>query len=125
VGAAASVFALAPFPSTSTLAFGSLALLSVVGLYATLIRIFEPDNEVVENVQGGLPYVIRQLAPRTAGVLAILAVVLVLVLLPGSIPHMSRALVAGSVKAIHWTAMFWIVRYLKITVDSRTISDFT
>lgn len=88
-----------------------LALFGLIGLYGSLIRIYEPRPEYTNgSVQLRMCHLVRTLASYTLGLLAALAVILLSLLLPKRIIHIADALFAGCIKSTHWLAILWLVR---------------
>jgi hypothetical protein len=114
--AAASIVVLAPSLSYSKLVFAVMAYVGQLGLYDTLIRIFEPNTERNESYgYRSLNTVVKDISYRVLVGLALLAVALPLVSSHGSAPYIVRIFLVGSIKAIHWIVMFWVVRTPNLT----------
>lgn len=112
---AASVVVLAPSSEYNRLAFAGLALLGLAGTYASLVCIFELDIENTSTpVKSGIAGIVRAIAYRTIGMLAILAVALMFLLLPGTTPYLTRALLTGVVKAVHWIIVLWLAQQIPL-----------
>lgn len=100
------------------LPFVLLALLGLVGLYASLIRMFERNISYFDGpARLALSDIVRSIASRTIAILAIAAITLMCILWPGSNPYILQVLVAGGLKAAHWVAVFWLVRLPKPEVS--------
>ncbi|KAH8711969.1 hypothetical protein GQ44DRAFT_689723 [Phaeosphaeriaceae sp. PMI808] len=100
---AVSIFALAPALTQTKLATAVMFLLGLAVLYGCLIRIFE--TAVNESTQSEIVPVVRSIAARAIGVSIFLGIVLMLVLIPGTAPHLGKVVLAGGMKAAHWIAM--------------------
>jgi hypothetical protein len=106
---AASVLALVESDNPRLLAISGTALLGLVSVYGILIHAYEEDTvHLGDSSQKPMSMFIRAIASRTAGVLAFLAVILLFVWLPDA-PLTFKTFAAGSLKAVHWIIVFWIV----------------
>ncbi|KAH7393897.1 hypothetical protein DE146DRAFT_111126 [Phaeosphaeria sp. MPI-PUGE-AT-0046c] len=110
IGAALSIVILAPSLSSSKLAMAGLALLGQIGLYGSLIRMFEPNvDTMATNMQRPLLRVVRDIAFRAMGTILPLAIAVPLMLLPGFSIHTVQTIFVGIIKAMHWLALFSII----------------
>ncbi|KAF1945045.1 hypothetical protein EJ02DRAFT_419835 [Clathrospora elynae] len=108
---ATSVLALAPTHDTGRLVLASLTLTGLVGLCASFIRVFEQDYNHIDGLERlGIARVVRAIGFRALALLAVVAISLTLMLLPGRIPSIATAFFAGSIKAAHWIAIFWLTQ---------------
>ena len=109
--AAFSVLALFPSLDYGTLAFSPLAILGLIGLYTTLVRIYEINvNLSTGSVQLGLGVIVRAIAIRAIPMLVILGLALAYLLLPASVFSVVSVLLAGIAKAAHWSLLLWIAQ---------------
>jgi hypothetical protein len=105
---AASALALARSYNLTSLGIGAVVLLGLTGFYSILVRIYEQDaTQIGQSLSSGLVFLLKAIASRAAGVLALLVVGMLLIWSPGARPSFWN-LVAGSMKAVHWVVMFWI-----------------
>lgn len=106
---AASALALARSYSLRFLGIGAVVLLGLTGFYSILVRIYEEDaTQIGQSLSSGLVFLLKAVACRAAGALGLLAVGILLVWPPSAVPTF-WTLAAGSIKAVHWVIMFWIV----------------
>ena len=106
---AALVVALAPTFDTVRIVYAVPTALGLVGIYGSLADIFNLGRQYLdEGHRMSTGNVIRSISFRTAGLC--IAVTIFVVLSPfGGTFSMVKALFAGIVKALHWTAVFWLV----------------
>ena len=85
-------------------------MLGLVGLYGSLICMFELDSEVnAGSAELRSSNAMRSIASRTFGLLLALALAFILVLLPGRAIYAASTLVAGSIKAVYWIVVLLLV----------------
>ena len=107
---AALLAALVPSLEIETLAFAVPTALGVGGIYTSLLYIFGQDYDQLDGGErAGIRRVVFSIASRAIGLLAIVGIVLEGVW-PGSTLAVTNAALAGSLKAAHWIAIFYVVR---------------
>ena len=101
---------LEPSLSSSGGLLGIVVLAAFFTLYGTLTDVLGQDYEHIDGrARLGTADVVCAIAHRTVGLLAA-AVGLVILTLPGRNPSVVKVCLAGSMKAVHWIAVFWLVR---------------
>jgi hypothetical protein len=104
------VIVLGPNPSKSGALLAFVVLTALFTLYRTFTHVLGQDYEHIdERERLGTAHVVRAIAYRAVGLLAAAAVIVILTL-PGRSPFVVKAFLAGSIKAAHWIAVFWLVR---------------
>jgi hypothetical protein len=106
-----SILALLPSLDYGTLAFSLFPILGLVGLYTTLIRIYELDIDLTTGaVQLGLGEIVRAITIRALPMLVFLALALAYPLMPGPTFSFLSVLLAGIMKAIYWSLLLWVAQ---------------
>jgi len=110
-----SALVIAPTLGLDKLAWAGLAFIGLVGTYGSLIRTFEMENEQISGVlRLDMLSVIRAITCRTTGSLVILVGVLMLLASPQTSILMSKSIVIGTVKTVHWTSVLSLVSILQL-----------
>ena len=101
---------LGPSPSFSGALLAFVVLTALFTLYHTLKNVLGQDYEHIDGREHlGTAHVVRAIAYRAISLLAAAAVIVILTL-PGRSPSVVKACFAGTMKAAHWIAVFWLVR---------------
>lgn len=105
---------LVPTLETKRLASAIPIALGLIGTYTSLIHIFGPENDQIDE-KGRLETtrVIFSIGLRIIGLLIAVSVIMILTW-SGSPLDITNAMLAGGPKAAHWIIIFWLVRLIGI-----------
>ncbi|RMZ73478.1 glycosyltransferase family 90 [Pyrenophora seminiperda CCB06] len=99
------------------LLFAAPTALGLLGTYGALIYVLGQDVEQIDGRERlGLRHAVRAIALRVIGILAMVAVILMVMPFSGSALSMSKAFVGGSVKAAHWIVIFWMTLQVPLEI---------
>ncbi|KAI2483567.1 CAP10 domain containing protein [Pyrenophora tritici-repentis] len=109
--------ALVPSSDISRLAIAVPAAFGLLGMYGALIHIL---GQEIDQIDGRdrfvLGHAVRDIAFRAIGLLAMVAVILMMTAMSAGGLSIIKALMAGSIKAAHWIAVFWTTQEVPLEI---------